>query len=131
MELIRAVIGTGFDQGRSEEIAERMFPGNGDILSTVRFVCGFLADALARTTDEIGNVVRALDGGFVPPGPSGCPGRGRAHILPTGRNFYSLDPDGIPWHTSWKIGSDMAEQMVSRYIEDNGTYPRSVGVILW
>ena len=75
--------------------------------------------------------MRALNGEYVPPGPSGSPERGRAHILPTGRNFYSIDPDSIPWNTSWNIGSEMAEQMVQRYIDENGSYPRTVGMVLW
>jgi len=94
-------------------------------------MCGFLVGAIRRMPDEISNIMLALDGGYVPPGPSGCPGRGRAQILPTGRNFYSIDPDSIPWHTSWDIGSEMAEMMVQRYVRENGVYPNTVGVILW
>ena len=104
---------------------------NEEVDLALDFVCGFLIDAIRHMDDEIGYVMRALDGRFVPPGPSGCPGRGRAQILPTGRNFYSIDPDGIPWNSSWEIGSKMAEQMVGRYLSDNGSYPKTVGMILW
>ena len=121
-----------FDIVRTKEIASDMFPGEHPELDrALEFMCGFLIDAIRRMGDEIEYVMKALDGGFVPPGPSGCPGRGRAQILPTGRNFYSIDPDGIPWNSSWEIGSKMAEQMVSRYLNDNGSYPKTVGMILW
>ncbi|MBO4569296.1 MAG: cobaltochelatase subunit CobN [Candidatus Methanomethylophilaceae archaeon] len=101
------------------------------IRKTAEFVEGFLIPAIGRTSDEIGSVLKALEGGFVDPGPSGCPTRGRARVLPTGRNFYSIDPDGIPWTSSWGIGVKMAEQMVERHVESEGAYPRSVGIVLW
>ena len=121
-----------FDLDRTMEVVSRRYPGvHEDMDQAIGFMCGFLIDAVRRMGDELGNVMNALNGEFVPPGPSGCPGRGRAQILPTGRNFYSIDPDGIPWNTSWEIGSKMAEQMVERYLADNGCYPKTIGIILW
>ena len=123
---------SGFDIGATKEFVDTKYTGqHPDLDKALEFMCGFLIDAVRRMGDELGNVMNALNGRFVPPGPSGCPGRGRAQILPTGRNFYSIDPDGIPWHSSWEIGSKMAEQMVERYLEDNGCYPKTVGIILW
>ncbi len=123
---------TGFDISETKKIADSLYPGEHKELDlALEFMCGFLVDAIGRMGDELGNVMKALNGRFVPPGPSGCPGRGRAQILPTGRNFYSIDPDGIPWNSSWEIGSKMAEQMVERYLADNGAYPKTVGIILW
>ena len=123
---------TGFDIAKTKDIADSLYSGDHKELDlALEFMCGFLIDAIRRMGDELGNVMKALNGRFVPPGPSGCPGRGRAQILPTGRNFYSIDPDGIPWNSSWEIGSKMAEQMVSRYLDDNGSYPKTVGIILW
>ncbi len=122
----------GFDSEKVKEEALKKFPDAGnDMTQTLDFICGSLIDAVKRMPDEIGNILSALNGRYIEPGPSGCPGRGRAQILPTGRNFYSIDPDGIPWHSSWNIGSEMAEMMVERYVEDNGVYPKSVGVVLW
>ena len=121
-----------FDLEKSLQVARSVVPNGGeDLDKVVGFICGFIHDSILHMTDELTNIVVALDGKFVPPGPSGCPGRGRAQILPTGRNFYSIDPDGVPWHSSWEIGSKMAEQMVERYVKDNGAYPKSVGIILW
>jgi len=121
-----------FDLDKTKAFVSEMYPGeHEDLYEAIEFMCGFLIDAVRRMGDELGNVMNALNGRFIPPGPSGCPGRGRAQILPTGRNFYSIDPDGVPWNTSWEIGSKMAEQMVQRYLDENGAYPKTVGVILW
>ena len=69
--------------------------GSGEELSTVvDWICGRLVPALRATTGEVGAVGHFLDGGFIPPGPSGAPSRGQAHVLPTGRNFYAVDPRG-------------------------------------
>ena len=131
-QLIQYARESDYDIDKVKKKASELFENkHGDIDPALEFVCGFLIDAIRHMGDEIGNVMKALNGGFIPPGPSGCPGRGRAQILPTGRNFYSIDPDGIPWHSSWEIGSKMAEQMVQRYLNDNGSYPKTVGMILW
>ncbi len=98
---------------------------------TAEFIRRYLIPAIGKTGNEIRSVLDALDGKYIPPGPSGCPTRGRAKILPTGRNFYSIDPDGIPWSSSWEIGRRMADQMAEKYVESNGAYPRSVGVVVW
>ena len=131
-DLIRCSHQNDFDIAKTMDIAHDRFSGGfPDLDEAVGFMCGFLIDAIKRMGDELRNVMRALNGEYVPPGPSGSPERGRAHILPTGRNFYSIDPDSIPWNTSWNIGSEMAEQMVQRYIDENGSYPRTVGMVLW
>ncbi|MBV8269353.1 MAG: cobaltochelatase subunit CobN, partial [Planctomycetaceae bacterium] len=87
---------------------------------------------LDRTTDEITNTLRGLSGRFVPAGPSGAPTRGMARILPTGRNFYSIDIHTIPTETAWKVGSQAADQLIEKYRgEHDGEYPRSVGIVVW
>ncbi len=86
---------------------------------------------LARTTDEIGHILRALDGGYVPAGPSGSPTRGLVNVLPTGRNFYSVDPKAIPSRLSWEVGQSLADSLIQRYLTDTGAYPKSVGLTVW
>ena len=131
-DLICRAEAMGFDSEKTQILAKELFPNAGkDLSEAAGFMCGFLIGAVRQMDQEIINILRALNGEYVEPGPSGCPGRGRAQILPTGRNFYSIDPDGIPWHSSWEIGSAMAEMMVERYLRDNGSYPNSVGVVLW
>ena len=75
--------------------------------------------------------MRALAGGFVRPGPSGSPLRGLVNVLPTGRNFYTVDPRAVPSRLAWQTGQAMAESLLQRYLDDTGTYPESVGLSVW
>lgn len=95
------------------------------------FICDELAANLNQTTDELSNMIKGLDGGYVPPGPSGDPTRGNAHLLPTGRNYYSIDPATIPTPAAWKTGKSMADQMIERYVQEKGEYPERVGIVVW
>ncbi|MFC5998538.1 cobaltochelatase subunit CobN [Quadrisphaera sp. GCM10027208] len=101
----------------------------------VRRVLAFAAEQvvprLARTGEEIDAVVHALAGGFVPAGPSGSPLRGLVNVLPTGRNFYTVDPRAVPSRLAWQTGQAMADSLLARYLEETGTYPTSVGLSVW
>ncbi|PKB78452.1 MAG: cobaltochelatase subunit CobN [SAR202 cluster bacterium Io17-Chloro-G9] len=87
--------------------------------------------ALLKTPDEIDNLLKGLEGRFVPPGPSGAPTRGMANILPTGRNFYSVDPKTIPSPAAWETGEALAETLLKKYIDEEGAYPEMVGLVVW
>ncbi|RRQ70575.1 cobaltochelatase subunit CobN [Streptomyces griseofuscus] len=102
-----------------------------DAIAVSEFACDEVVPRLARTTDEIGHILRALDGGYVPAGPSGSPTRGLVNVLPTGRNFYSVDPKAIPSRLSWEVGQSLADSLVQRYLADTGAYPKSVGLTVW
>ena len=80
---------------------------------------------------EIDAVIRALDGRFIQPGPSGAPSRGRGDVLPAGRNLYSLDPRGVPTQTAMMNGQGAARAIMDRYAEDHGEWPRSIVMDLW
>ena len=101
------------------------------VAAVLRFAADEVVPRLARTTDEIDAVLHALDGGYVPAGPSGSPLRGLVNVLPTGRNFYSVDPRAIPSRLAWETGQAMAESLLARYRADTGEYPRSVGLSVW
>jgi cobaltochelatase CobN len=90
-----------------------------------------LYPALKETDQEIENLLRGLEGRYVPSGPSGAPTRGRPDVLPTGRNFYSVDIRGLPTETAWSLGQNAAEALIERYTQDNGEYPRTLGLSLW
>ncbi|WP_030452395.1 cobaltochelatase subunit CobN [Herbidospora cretacea] len=100
----------------------------GDIL---RFAATEIVPRLNGTADEITNVLHALEGGYIPAGPSGSPLRGLVNVLPTGRNFYSVDPKAVPSRLAWETGQAMAESLVERYRADTGEWPRSVGLSIW
>ncbi|MEJ3657538.1 cobaltochelatase subunit CobN [Actinomycetes bacterium KLBMP 9759] len=102
-----------------------------DVVAVLEFGCAEVVPRLDRTTDEVANVLHALDGGYVPAGPSGSPTRGLVNVLPTGRNFYSVDPKAIPSRSAWEIGSALADSLVARHLADTGTYPTSVGLTVW
>ncbi|MHB1986923.1 MAG: cobaltochelatase subunit CobN [Acidimicrobiales bacterium] len=109
-------------------------PGNAardDVAAALEWVCGWLVPALCRTTDETAAILAALDGRHVPPGPSGAPSRGMAHVLPTGRNFYTLDPKAVPSRLSMDVGEALAARLVERHLADEGEYPRSVAIVVW
>jgi len=99
--------------------------------AVLRFAGVEVVPRLARTTDEIRNTLGALDGRFVPPGPSGSPTRGLVNVLPTGRNFYSVDPKAIPSRNAWDVGVALADSLIARHLADTGAYPASVGLTVW
>ena len=99
------------------------------ISEILEFAADEVVPRLAGTTDELTAVLHALDGGFIPAGPSGSPLRGLINVLPTGRNFYSVDPKAVPSRLAYDTGQAMAESLIERYRTDTGDYPRSVGPV--
>ncbi|GAA1129332.1 cobaltochelatase subunit CobN [Nocardioides aquiterrae] len=130
-------------EARARDLVERMEAAAWDTAvvpslhdePAVRAVLAFAADhvvpRLARTTDELDGVLHALEGGFVPAGPSGSPLRGLVNVLPTGRNFYTVDPRAVPSRLAWQTGQAMAESLLQRYLDETGEYPASVGLSVW
>ena len=104
---------------------------DGAVSDVLTFAATEVVPRLAATTDEITRTLHALDGGFVPAGPSGSPLRGLVNVLPTGRNFYSVDPRAVPSRLAWETGQAMADSLLARYLADTGGYPRSVGLSVW
>src|SRR3954462_14647845 len=114
--VVREVLGGPFDE----------------VEAVLRFAVEEVVPRLERTTDVLDMTLHALEGGYVPAGPSGSPLRGLVNVLPTGRNFYSVDPRAIPSRLAWETGAAMAESLVERYRADHdGQFPRSVGLSVW
>ena len=101
------------------------------VAAILRFAAEEVVPRLAGTAGEIAQVLRALDGRYIAAGPSGSPLRGLVNVLPTGRNFYSVDPKAMPSRLAWETGSAMAESLLARYRADHGDWPRSVGLSAW
>jgi cobaltochelatase CobN len=97
----------------------------------LRWICDWLVPALRRSDEEIANLLAGLAGRYVPAGPSGALTRGCAHVLPTGRNFYSVDPKALPTELAWDVGSKLADAILARHLEEEGRYPETVGLVLW
>ena len=106
-------------------------PGSESVAQTLAFVCAELVPNLRRTDDEIRNLLRALSGEHVPAGPSGAPTRGMAQVLPTGRNFYAVDPRALPSAAAWTVGQQLAHELIERHLAAEGRYPESVGISIW
>ncbi|MDN5748161.1 MAG: cobaltochelatase subunit CobN, partial [Pseudonocardia sp.] len=128
--LVEGVQARGWTGGASV-CAEQLGEAVPDVVAVLEFGCTEVVPRLARTTDEVSGVLHALDGGYVPAGPSGSPTRGLVNVLPTGRNFYSVDPKAIPSRSAWEIGSMLADSLIARHLADTGEYPRSVGLTVW
>ncbi len=97
----------------------------------LRWICDWLVPNLRRATDEVDHLLAGLEGRYVPAGPSGALTRGCAHVLPTGRNFYSVDPKALPTELSWEVGQKLAAEVLARHLEEEGCYPETVGLVLW
>ncbi|MBD9647375.1 cobaltochelatase subunit CobN [Ensifer sp. ENS09] len=80
---------------------------------------------------EMAGFLTGLSGGFVAPGPSGAPTRGRPDVLPTGRNFYSVDSRAVPTPAAYELGKKSAELLIRRYLQDHGEWPSSFGLTAW
>jgi len=81
--------------------------------------------------NEIAALLDGLDGKFIAPGPSGAPSRGRLDVLPTGRNFYSVDNRAVPTPTAWELGKKSAENVILRHLQDHGAYLKSLALSVW
>jgi cobaltochelatase CobN len=125
-ELVKALQDSGWDPDAAERLTDRA-----DVAAVLRFAATEVVPRLAGTINEIDQVLRALDGRFIAAGPSGSPLRGLVNVLPTGRNFYSVDPKAVPSRLAWETGVALADSLLVRYRDDYGRWPRSVGLSVW
>ncbi|WP_371366925.1 Aerobic cobaltochelatase subunit CobN [Sporomusa rhizae] len=136
-EIIEALMDRDFAEEAVAEIVNlqdygQMPPALQEDLRTVcRYICTDIAPNLGRTVQEMTNTLRALGGEFIEPAPGGAPTSGRADVLPTGRNFYGVDPRLLPTKLAWETGKKMADAVINDYIAAEGRYPESIGIILW
>lgn len=130
--LLRAMDTKGWDPDAAATVVEDVLgtahPG---VVSALAFAAAEVVPRIARTEDEITNLLRALDGRFVPAGPSGSPTRGLANVLPTGRNFYSVDPKALPSRLAYETGERLARDLLDRHLAEEGAYPEAVGITVW
>ncbi len=90
-----------------------------------------LLPSLYKTKQEITNLLRGLNGEYIASGASGAPTRGRPEVLPTGRNFYSVDIRAVPTETAWDIGRKAADVLIETYTQEHGEYPQTLGLSIW
>ncbi len=100
--------------------------------AVLRWIEDWLRPAvLACGGGEIAGLLAGLDGRFVKPGPSGAPSRGRPEVLPTGRNFYSVDTRALPTPAAWTLGWKSAGLLLARHAQDHGEYPKALALSAW
>ncbi len=130
--LLTALSEHDWDPARAAELC-RSGLGREDagVIAALRFAAGQIVPRLRQTTDEMTNVLGALRGRHVPAGPSGAPTRGRLDVLPTGRNFYSVDPRALPSELSYATGVKLADAVLERHVADAGALPEMVGLVAW
>lgn len=137
LEIIRALQEEDFSQDAPQKLkglawfGELPEPSVKKVLSASEYICKQIAPGLLQTYLETVNSLRALDGCYIEPCASGAPTSGGADLLPTGRNFYSVDPRTLPTKAAWEIGKTMGDNVITKFIGDEGKYPESVGIILW
>lgn len=124
--LLSALQAAGWDPGCADGLT-----GDPAVAAILRFAAEEVVPRLAGTAGEIDQVLRALQGRYIAAGPSGSPLRGLINVLPTGRNFYSVDPKAMPSRLAWETGVAMADSLLERYRADHGDWPRSVGLSAW
>ncbi len=130
--LLEAMDAKGWDPNAAEAICADVLGQEDDgVAAALRFAAREVVPRLERTPDEISNLLGALDGRFVPTGPSGSPTRGLVNVLPTGRNFYSVDPKALPSTLAWETGRRLADGLIQRFLDEEGAYPETVGIVAW
>ncbi|MCU4799072.1 cobaltochelatase subunit CobN [Halobacteria archaeon HArc-gm2] len=103
-----------------------------DLREVLAYICEEAAPRVRGSEDEVPRTADALNGEYVPPGGSGAPTRGGVDLLPTARNFYTLDPRKVPAKSAWEVGSEVADGVAERHHDENdGEYPEEIGVVAW
>jgi len=138
--LSQAIIAKASEIGLAEEIGLRADQEASEALASLdAWLCDLkdmrIGDGLhvfGRSAPlELTNLIHALDGGFVEPGPAGAPSRGRLDVLPTGRNLFTVDPRAVPTRAAWQIGSRTASEVLRRHAQDHGEWPRRLVIDIW
>ncbi len=147
--LVEALDAKAWDPGAADSIAVTLLPPpltgaeagaapvapaggwSGEVVGVLRFAAEEVVPRLDGTAAEIDRLLDGLAGRYVPAGPSGSPTRGRVDVLPTGRNFYSVDPRALPSELSWQVGQRLADDLVARHVREEGRPPTSIGIVVW
>ncbi|MBV8621297.1 MAG: cobaltochelatase subunit CobN [Curvibacter sp.] len=130
LELLAAQLMADLADGRaSPPLESGDWPSTQPVLRQVREQLLPRLDACGP--NEIAQLLQGLAGRFVPAGPSGAPSRGRPDVLPTGRNFYSVDTRAVPTPTAYTMGAAAAARVVERHLQDHGSFPTAVGLSIW
>lgn len=118
------VLALDFVQGGSDEFKVQL-------KQVCQYICNSIYPNLLLTKQEQDNLLRGFEAQYVEPCQSGAPSSGGADLLPTGRNFYGVDPRTLPTPAAWEIGKELGDQVIERFIAEEGHYPENIGIVLW
>lgn len=135
VRLVEALSKNNFDTSLIPSVIEEDISiekgSSANLVNALRFICDEVQSKLSRTSEELEWCATGVNGGFVAPHQGGCPSRGNVRILPTGRNFYAIDPAAVPSRAAYQVGKRMAEELIARYRKDETRYPESIGIVLY
>ena len=124
-------------ENKAKNLVDQLLQGNRNkkigehTQQVLTYIIDHTVPVLNKTSNEIAHLIKGLNGQYIPAGGSGAPTRGRLDILPTGRNFYSVDVRTVPSETAYQLGEKSAQNIIDRYLQENGEYPTSIGLSVW
>ena len=127
---VRVLIGTS-RTAADQNIRETPKSFDEKLRTVCEYICHTVYPNLMLTSQEQVTMLRGFEAEYIESGPSGAPSSGGADLLPTGRNFYGVDPRTLPTAAAWEIGKSLGDQVISRFIEEEGHYPENIGIVLW
>ncbi|MCT7971884.1 magnesium chelatase subunit H [Laspinema olomoucense] len=132
---LKSYLDAYFDQDFDEELVEELTTGNyPESLSKLipnPEEAVQICQLLRQTPDEMTNLLRGLNGEYIPPAPGGDLLRDGPGVLPTGRNIHALDPYRMPSPAAYSRGREIAQKIIAQHLEETGKYPETVAVMLW
>lgn len=134
LKIMKKISDNDYDYKKSiKEICKYKFNDGktNDLKHSIDFICNIVNDKIERTHDEEVYFKKAINGEFVKPSLGGSPSRGNIDLLPTGKNFYSIDPEKVPSNGAWEVGKDLGNSLLEKQLEKTGEYPKSIGIIVY
>jgi len=101
------------------------------LISILVWIKDIIFKNLMKTEREIPQIIKSIDKKYISPGAGGLLTRNKIDVLPTGRNIFSIDPRKIPTKTAYKIGVELAEELIMKYKREENKYPEKIGMVLW
>jgi cobaltochelatase CobN len=130
--LLTALSEHDWDPGVAAQVCVSVLGVSDDaVIAALTHAAAEIVPRVRASAGEMTSVLRALRGHHIPAGPSGAPTRGRLDVLPTGRNFYTVDPRSLPSELSYATGVKLADAVLERHVEDTGALPEMVGLVAW
>ena len=133
-ELFITVEKSGYDLEKIDECIATVLPEaqkTRKLRRCIEFVISEVKPSLEKTTDELRYFEKGVRGEFVAPGQSGAPSRGNAEILPTGKNFFAIDPTTVPSMAAWETGKLLGDGLIEKYMSETGKAPENVAVVVY